>query len=104
MIGVKQLLQDFRGGAKRCTQILCVNEEVRGRLAHGMWFADRIHEHVAVNKDQGLGNPLIFDSLITARCSSQSGSRPGPASACTLIKKSSHIIGIFEPLHLPTFI
>jgi hypothetical protein len=76
---------EFLQNLGRCDERVAVYrgaiERLSGHTLQRVLPADRIHEDIRVYEDQTSGNPLLRDLFITAKCSSQSGSRPGPARA-----------------------
>ena len=78
-VGMQELLNHLRRGAEWSATPEAFVEERSRRLSQGMWRTNRVDEDVRVDEDHVSVAPLLREALITFRCSSQSGSRSGPA-------------------------
>ena len=80
-IGMGQFLQDFRRSAQTGAVPARRGEELPGRRSQRMWPSHRVHEDTRVDERHVRAELRRRDSVMTLKCSSQSGSRSGPSRA-----------------------
>ena len=88
-IGVQQFLNDLGGGGERRAPTVAIAEKISRRSLEGMELPHGVHEDIRIDEDQLSAKPEARDLSMTARCSSQSGSRPAPSMASQARKKAS---------------
>ena len=93
-IGMNQLLQDLRRSAKRSMPLVGLSEKAPGDSLKLVRASYRVHEHVAIDKNQEKGAPCLRDAAIVPLCSSQSGSILDPRERRTLERSLGDQTGI----------